>query len=282
MTRDLRPGESFAELFESENLAPRRRALKLGDEIDVSVVQVGQNAVFVALDDKQEGFIEAKELTGSAGQITVKPGSVLRARIAELGGRPGAVRLTPISMRDPDRGGESVAVVSASLQPGSGKIVVGAHVKGKVALVERFGVFLQLDGATPAQGAGASARRGVRGLIPTAELGLPRGADAHRHFPVGTEIEAKIVAIDERGRIRLSIAELAADEERKAYESFESQAKSPKGNADEPGRLATLGDLMAKFGTRAPTSGAKPATASGAKPATASGAKPATAAKKKG
>ena len=117
--------------------------------------------------------------------------------------------------------------------------------QGKVALVERFGVFLQLDLPTA-----PGSKRGVRGLIPTADLALPRGADAHRHYPVGKELEAKIVAIDERGRIRLSIAELAADEERKAYEAFESQTKKDAGDA--PVRLATLGDLIAKHGGGAP------------------------------
>jgi ribosomal protein S1 len=256
MPGDRNPGESFAQLFESENVVPRRRTLVPGAELDVAVVQIGQNAVFVALDDKQEGYIEAKELTGSAGQIVVKPGSMIRARVVEVGGRPGAVRLSPITVREGASGEDRLpadhAMSTASAHVGGVTLMVGAHVKDKVALVERYGVFVQLDAAAaPAQGQGSgpAGRRGVRGLIPSSELGLPRGADAHRHFPVGKEIEAKIVAIDERGRIRLSVAELAADEERRAFEVFESKTKKADPAEGGPARLATLGDLLNKFGS---------------------------------
>src|SRR5947208_1514582 len=121
-------GESFAALFEAERAAPRRRIFGPGDELDVVVVQVGRDAVFVELD----------------------------------------------------------------------------------------GVFLQIN--TPAA---AGQRRGLRGLIPTGELGVPRGADLHKNFPVGTELSAKVVGIDERGRIRLSIVELSADDERRSFEAFD-------------------------------------------------------------
>jgi len=69
-----------------------------------------------------------------------------------------------------------------------------------VALVERYGVFLQL----PAPG--GTSRRSVRGLVPTAELGVPRGGICHKLFPLGTELEAKIISIDEQARIKLSVS----------------------------------------------------------------------------
>ena len=88
--------ESFAALFEASRDTARRRHFALGDELDVAVVQVGKDAVFVELDGKQEGFIEAKELMNSEGQITVTAGSRLSARVVEMGGRPGTIRLAPI------------------------------------------------------------------------------------------------------------------------------------------------------------------------------------------
>jgi len=232
--------ESFADLFEKSRTAPRRRALHPGDEVDVVVAQIGRDAVFVELDDKQEGFIENKELKNAADEISVKVGSSVRARVVNVEG--GTVQLVPIVVRTVDPAAEPEELPStASVQAGGVTLMVGQHVRGTVALVERFGVFLQLDVPTP-----PGSKRGVRGLIPTADLGLPRGADAHRHYPVGKELEAKIVAVDERGRIRLSVSELAADEERKAFEAFESQAKKDAG--ETPARLATLGDLIAKHG----------------------------------
>src|SRR6266851_2569896 len=198
-------GESFAALFEGEaGRTPLRRSLAVGEELDVVVVQIGRDAVFVELDGKQEGFIEAKDLTSKAGELTVKVGSRITARVVETGGRPGAVRLIPVFVRPPaveEPDAEPQAVEGVP----SGVLAVGGSVRGTVALVERYGVFLQL----PASGSPAS-KRSVRGLIPTAELGVPRGADLHKLFPLGTELEAKVIAIDERNRIKLSVVALNA------------------------------------------------------------------------
>jgi ribosomal protein S1 len=244
-------GESFADLFEKSQAVVRRPTARVGEEIDVVVAQIGRDAVFVELDDKQQGFIEAEDLKNVEGVIAVKVGSLVRARVEKVDGT--TVQLVPVAIRQLDTASDEEVPEAAPqpVQAGGVTLMVGQHVQGKVALVERFGVFLQLDVPMP-----PGSKRGVRGLIPTADLALPRGADAHRHYPVGKELEAKVVAIDERGRIRLSIAELAADEERKAYEVFESQSKKDAGVA--PVRLATLGDLIAKHGALPkPPSGGK-------------------------
>src|SRR5882672_11623424 len=95
-------GESFAALFEGEaGRTPRRRSFAVGEELDVVVVQIGRDAVFVELDGKQEGFIESKDLTNKVGELTVKVGSRVTARVVETGGRPGAVRLVPVFVRPP-------------------------------------------------------------------------------------------------------------------------------------------------------------------------------------
>jgi small subunit ribosomal protein S1 len=231
-------GESFAALFEGEagKATPHRRSFNVGEELDVVVVQIGRDAVFVALDGKQEGFIESKELTTKEGNLTVKSGSRITARVAEIGGRLGAVRLTPVYVRPPAEE-QPDAVPEAAIVPGSGALAVGASVKGTVALVERYGVFVQL---TP----GGVGKRGVRGLVPTAELGVPRGADLHKMFPVGTELEAKIVAIDERNRIKLSVVARNADVERRDFEAHKSKGNA-KGETSSP-RFGTLGDLFSQ------------------------------------
>src|SRR5437868_3161854 len=95
-------GESFAALFESDALrTPKRRSFGVGEELDVVVVQLGRDAVFVELDGKQEGFIEAKDLTNKDGELTAKVGSRITARVVETGGREGAVRLVPVYVRPP-------------------------------------------------------------------------------------------------------------------------------------------------------------------------------------
>lgn len=228
--------ESFAALFEQaaqQAKGPRRRGLAPGNELDVVVVALGKEAVFVDLDGKQEGFIDASELVNDKGQLTVKVGSRIRARVVELGGRAGAVRLTPILVRPPVEEGDELVQTQAT----GPALVVGARVKGHVTSVERYGVFVTLAG-------GEEGKRPVRGLLPLAETLLPRGADPHKHFPIGQEVEAKIVSIDERGRIRLSVKQLAADEERSAFESFAK--KKPEGGATRG--FGTLGDLLKKKG----------------------------------
>src|SRR5215475_15445243 len=99
---DKPKGESFAALFEGDaGRTPRRRSFGVGEELDVVVVQVGRDAVFVELDGKQEGFIEAKDLMNKEGELTVKIGSRITSRVVETGGRPGAVRLVPVYVRPP-------------------------------------------------------------------------------------------------------------------------------------------------------------------------------------
>lgn len=231
-------GESFAALFEAEagKGTPHRRSFKIGEELDVVVVQIGRDAVFVALDGKQEGFIESKDLTSKEGNLTVKVGSRITARVVEIGGRLGAVRLAPVYVRPPATE-EPDAEPEMAVSVGSGTLAVGASIKGTVALVERYGVFVQLT-------QGAPGKRGVRGLVPTSELGVPRGADLHKMFPLGTELETKIIAIDERGRIKLSVVALNADVERREYEAHKSQGHA-KSDVGSP-RFGTLGDLFSQ------------------------------------
>jgi small subunit ribosomal protein S1 len=235
---DKPKGESFAALFEGEaGRTPQRRSFGVGQELDVVVVQVGRDAVFVELDGKQEGFIESKDLMNKSGELTVKIGSRITSRVVETGGRPGAVRLVPVYVRPPASEEPDAEPTAMPAGTAGGALVVGATVRGTVALVERYGVFVQL----PVPGAGP--KRGVRGLVPTAELGVPRGADLHKMFPLGTELEAKIIAIDERSRIKLSVVALNADVERREFEQHRSE---PKGSDLSSKGFGTLGDLLNK------------------------------------
>lgn len=228
--------ESFAALFEKssqEAKAPRRRGFSRGTELDVSVVSIGRESVFVDLDGKQEGFIDAKELQNEEGELTVKLGSRIRARVAEIGGKAGATRLVPVFVRPPVEEGDDVVQAE-----GAGPtLVVGARVKGTVTGIERYGVFVTLAGT-------GEGRRAARGLLPMAESGLPRGADPHKHLPMGHELEAMIISIDERGRIRLSVKQLAASEEQKTFQAFAQ--KKPEAGKPAPRGFGTLGDLFKK------------------------------------
>jgi small subunit ribosomal protein S1 len=236
MTRDP-PDESFAALFEQTGrAAPAARGPRPGDVLDVVVVQVGKEAVFVELDGRRQGYIEAVDVRAPDGTIPVAVGARLRARVTEVGEQ--GVRLAPTV--------EAAVAVGASVilggtggagagnrAAGEGEgvtVALGQVVSGAVDRVESYGVFLQIDGTKGRAG---------RGLIPTAELGTPRGADLRKAFPLGTKLKAKIVAIEE-GKMRLSVRALKDDEERAEVESF--RAKEKQGAA--PQTFGTFGDLL--------------------------------------
>ena len=238
-------GDSFASLLaESETGGQRSASFRVGDRLDVVVNKIGKVAVFVTfLDGKQEGFIDVADLTGKDGKLTVEVGARVTCKVAEMGGKTGAVRLSPLVIRaSHDDDAPGTAAPAAAEQ---NVLVEGMKVKGVVSRVERYGVFVQI--------AGSPGRKG-RGLVPASESGTPRNADLNKSFPVGAEIEAKIVRVEEDGKIRLSIIALKADEERSLFETFnktqgEGEEKA-KAAGDKPGgnprSFGTLGDLLKK------------------------------------
>lgn len=253
-----RSEDSFASLFESSQTKGRPKRPRRGDRIDVRVVAIGRDAVFVDLGEKQEGYFERSEMLRPDGTLTVEVGSTVQALVVEASGE--RVRLAPVFVRAAegassiDAGGETLAIPRAKTGP---LLVEGAHVRGTVASVERYGVFVQIQGTHGRQG---------RGLVPTAETGTPRGADLRKLFPAGMEVEAKILSMAEDGKIRLSFKALTADAERKDFEAYErsktgsgEEAKAaPEGGKPRSGTIppprrdasprsfGTLGDLLSK------------------------------------
>ena len=109
------------------------------------------------------------------------------------------------------------------------RIAIGAVVSGAVERVEAYGVFVQIDGTKGRTG---------RGLVPTAELGVPRGTDLRKAFPEGKAVTAKVLETGE-GRLRLSIKGAKDDEERADFEEARGKGASPVS-------LGTFGDLLKK------------------------------------
>jgi ribosomal protein S1 len=222
---------SFAAMFEAAPKKGAPRRWRLGDVLDLEVVRVGRSEVFVALDGKQEGYIELPELTGPDGKPTVFVGSRIAARIVQVDRGTGAIRLSPVSTEPILPGVADAAQLNESGQKSS--VVAGMKVKGSVVAVERYGVFLQF----PIAGGGKPGR----GLVPVSELGAPRGADLRKAFPIGTELSATVLAIDERGRTRLSVVALAAAEERREFESFTAANAESQDASDTPNAQGAKG-----------------------------------------
>jgi small subunit ribosomal protein S1 len=224
-----RPGETFAALFEQTGkAAPDRRAPRVGDTLDVVVVQVGRDAVFADLDGRRQGYIEAVDLRAPDGTTRAAVGDRLRVRVVRVDDQ--GVRLAP-TVEAAAAVGASVSV-DGSAESNAPKFAVGQAVEGAVERVERYGVFVQIDGTRGRAG---------RGLVPVSELGTTRGADLRKAFPLGTKMKAKIIGLEE-DKMRLSVRALKDDEERAEFEGFkgkESPAEAPRG-------FGTLGDLLAK------------------------------------
>lgn len=248
--------ESFASLFEGSDAAKRgSRRFVRGERLDVTVVAIGNSSVFVDLGGKVEGFIERVEIAEPNGTLRVKVGDNLSVMVAEADDE--RVRLSPVFVRarqDASIDAQGNPVLSSAKQ--GPLLLEGAVVRGVVTGVERYGVFVQIDGTRGRSG---------RGLVPAAETGAPRGADLKKTFPDGSPVEAKILAIAEDGKIRLSIKAAKDDAERREYEAFTDRENAPAEGAEQaaakpgqpaggkkkpqtpsPKNFGTLGDLLAK------------------------------------
>jgi len=222
-----RPDESFAALFEETGqAAPRKRNPRVGETLEAVVVQVGRDAVFVELDGRRQGFIEAIDLKGPDGAIKAVVGDTIRARVVQVDPEQG-VRLAPTVDAAASMGAN--VALGPSHEPAAVTVALGQVISGAVERVESYGLFVQLEGTKGRAG---------RALLPVAEIGAPRGADLRKAFPIGTKIKAKVVEMGE-GRMRLSLRALKDDEERAQFEGFREQEKK----ASVAHSFGTLGDL---------------------------------------
>ena len=256
--------DSFANLFEQSSDARRgRREYRVGEQVEVTIVAIARDAVFAELGGKQEGVFERIGLCDADGKIRIEVGGRVSAIVASIDKETGQVRLNPTVIRNADAD-FGVARATASGPAGStGPVLVeGARVKGKITGIERYGVFVQIEGTFGRSG---------RGLVPSQETGTSRGADLKKHFAIGQDIDAKILAIDETGKIRLSISALGADDERGLFEAFKTgqavaapaadgaaaagatpQKGAPRKPAKpEPRNFGTLADLLSKTTVKA-------------------------------
>jgi small subunit ribosomal protein S1 len=248
-------GESFASLFESGAAGtPARRRLRAGERLEVTIVAIGRDGVFADIGGKQEGSFERIELADKDGRLTVSVGSRVSAVVTEVDEARGQVKLSPVFVRRTDEASD-VGGFTIPRAPSGPILVEGAVVSGKVTGVERYGVFVQIDGTSG---------RGGRGLVPASETATPRNSDLKKQFPVGTQVVSKILSIAEDGKIRLSIAAAGAEQERGEFEAYRSGAAAPaeegqgsapeaaggkgkkKPQKPEPKNFGTLGDLLSK------------------------------------
>ena len=188
------------------------------------VVRIATFGAFVQLAPGLDGLLHVSELSGEvdvagAAQLP-KVGDTVNVKILKVDLEQRRIALAPAE------GGGSTARKQAAqaLQPGT-------MVKGKVSGIERFGLFVQIEGT------------GLRGLVPAQELTKTRGEDLHKHFTIGQPLEAKIVSIDPAGKIRLSVKALKEDEERATFDDYRQKERD---RSSTP--MGALGQKLAQAG----------------------------------
>jgi small subunit ribosomal protein S1 len=180
-----------------------------------TVVRTTEFGRFVRLAPGVEGLLHVSEL---GRDFRAGDGEQIRVVVKKLDREAKKIGLVPA----PDGAdlGAVVANIGADLK-------VGAIVKATVERIETYGIFLQIEGTKGRAG---------RGLVPNAELGVPRGTDMRKTFPEGTAVVAKVLETGE-GRLRLSIKGAKEAEERADFEASKGRQGTPKS-------LGTFADLL--------------------------------------
>ena len=111
------------------------------------------------------------------------------------------------------------------------ELAVGAIVSGKVTAITKFGAFVALE-------------CGKSGLVHISEVANSFVKDINAHLTEGQEVKVKVIAIDENGRINLSIKQA------------QEPAARPKNNSVP--RTAPQGQRSNAASRRAPNSYATP------------------------
>lgn len=193
-------------------------SLQEGDERDGRVMRLATFGAFVQLAPGLDGLLHVSELAGELDErgnpILPRVGETLRVKVVKIDREQRRIGLAPASE------------AAVAKKRATSSLVQGALVTGKVSRIEPFGVFVQIGGTN------------ARGLLPAQELQRMKSGDLHKSFPIGTEVHAKIVAVDAAGKIRLSIAAMKDDEERATFEDYRARSdEATKG-------MGALGEKM--------------------------------------
>ncbi|MDB5214228.1 MAG: ribosomal protein S1p, partial [Myxococcaceae bacterium] len=185
------------------------------------VVRLQPFGAFVELENGIDGLIHSADLSIKRiehPEEVVKIGDEIDVVVSQVDSRQHRIALHPAPSGE-----------AANEEPQ--KIVLGKMVKVVVVAVEAGGLVVRVKGATG---------RNARGFISAMATGTPRGTELRKLFPVGKELEVKIIEMDpRRGEVKLSIKALNEETERNAYQTYRAQVK-------REAKFGTLADLLAK------------------------------------
>ncbi len=182
-----------------------------GDKVVGKIKSITDFGVFIGLDGNIDGLIHLSDLSwNEEGEDVIRnfsKGDELEAVVLAV---------------DPERERISLGVKQVSGDPFTDFVATnskGAVVNGTVKEADARGVTIEIE-------------QGVEGYLRAAEISRDHVEDASAVFPVGTEVESKITAIDRKTRrISLSIKALEAQHESEAIQEYGS------GSGDAGGSL---------------------------------------------
>lgn len=261
---------AFVALPEAENLEglvhaseashdPRAHCLDLfkpGEKLEVKITKIDERGK-IWLSRKaliEDPWAEAKQ--------KYAPGTVLTGKVSglqpfgvfvDLDGFEGLIHISDLSLKRVEhpselyKEGDEISVVVHQLDLKNRKIALhpapppeqadeprqtisrGASLNVKVLKAEPGGLLVRVTGVTG---------RHARGFIPAGQTGTHRGTDLRKRFPAGSDLTVKVLDVDpRRGEAKLSIKQLAEDEERQAHRDYRKQLA-------KEGGFGTLGDLL--------------------------------------
>jgi len=196
--------------------------LEVGKDYQAKVVSVQKYGAFVTLGGGVEGLIHISELShGRVDRVedVLNVGEEVTVRLLAITpGEKGAapkLRLSLRALSEPEAPAEGA-------EPERGEVL-----EGTVSKVTQFGVFVDTPKGT--------------GLVPTRELGTPRGSDSRRMFPLGKPVSVVLVTKDAQRGLTFSMSRVADVQERQNYRDFHRAQKDRK---DETANVGTFGALL--------------------------------------
>ncbi len=184
---------------------------KKGDKVIGKIKSITDFGVFIGLDGNIDGLIHLSDLSwNEEGEDVIRnfaKGDELEAIVLAV---------------DSDRERISLGVKQVSGDPFTDFVAVnskGSVVNGTVKEADARGVTIEIE-------------QGVEGYLRAAEISRDHIEDASALYPVGTEVESKITAIDRKTRrISLSIKALEAQHESEAIQEYGSGSSESGGGS---------------------------------------------------
>ncbi len=189
----------------------------VGSTVTGKVRSITEFGIFIGIEDGIDGLIHVSDFSWTKRikdpkeiQELYKKGTEVSAKVLEI---------------DVENERLSLGIKQLEEDPWekiSMRYPVGSKVKGKVASIADFGIFVELE-------------EGVDGLIHSSQLGLSKEDNVQDHFKVGDEVESEVINIDrDEHRISLSISIIKNREEHN-MSNFSD---------DGAGMAVTFGDLL--------------------------------------